>query len=882
MDPIINIKTVVDQSGLDSGLTQVNQKVDQTSKQGSSAFASMFSALALTQVIQKGFQVVNDFFKDSIAQAKEAEQNTLQLKNTLASLGKEGNLEQITESAKKLSERFAIDDDAILKTTLSLENYGKLTEKQIQDLQPVIIDYAAKTGKSMDEATNLIIKGLNGQGKEFKQLGVELDKGGTTAENLGVIMTDLAVKVKGAGETFANSAEGKLAKFHNTLDDLKKNIGGQLLPIITQLTVSLTPLLNQIGPIIEKLMPTLSSLLQSLTPVIESLGQIVLKIAAPLGKIFKVVGDALSDLMPLLTPVLDAFGDLVSTLLQDLVPVFQDVVKVITPIIKEQLPMFTSLIKSLTPVLSTTLKIIGEAVTVFFELYGIIFKLTTPLREMTQGFLEFASNALGKVLEKVEVVTKFITKLVDGLADLAGIDKPLENVNNGFITLSKLGVAVEESNEKIVNSTIDANKKILDSNKETQDKTKEAIQKHLDEISALNDKYFTTERDKIAKGYDDDIAKLNQNNATELQLYKDLLDQKAQALANYDLKKQQELEASNQKSLDLLTSNEQKQSDIQKQFKVSQEEVDAQFEAIRASNSKLTDDEIYNQIQQHYQSIADVKQLNADNDAALNQTKLESERAHLEESGMMTEEFLNKELEFKIANLEAERQAELLAAEAKGADLAAINAKYDIQVADAKTTTNKEIEDNEKKHQESITKSRIDAAQKGIQTAKAFADVTNKFGQLSATYIDSLVKRGKLSAEDAAKKKFKVNKALGIVNATIDTAGSVIGAINNYPGPVGYVLAALNGIAGAVQIGLIASQKFTPEGGGGGAAPAAPSMPNLSSAMSDPSKNIALGANKIAAPVKEGLDYQKVYVTETDIRKTIGKVEVIENRSKIG
>lgn len=143
------------------------------------------------------------------------------------------------------------------------------------------------------------------------------------------------------------------------------------------------------------------------------------------------------------------------------------------------------------------------------------------------------------------------------------------------------------------------------------------------------------------------------------------------------------------------------------------------------------------------------------------------------------------------------------------------------------------------------------------------------------------------------KKAFRQQKAIQIVNAVIGTALGVVSALAN-PFPLNIVMAVLAGITGAVQIGLIAAQKF-PEGEGAPSAPAPPAIPTPSD-VGNQAKEAGQQASpdqKFIAPQFFGLggkqiadmdanQYQKVYVVESDITGVQRKVNVIEDRAKIG
>jgi len=81
-------------------------------------------------------------------------------------------------------------------------------------------------------------------------------------------------------------------------------------------------------------------------------------------------------------------------------------------------------------------------------------------------------------------------------------------------------------------------------------------------------------------------------------------------------------------------------------------------------------------------------------------------------------------------------------------------------------------------------------------------------------------------SEEEQKKAFQRNKAIGIAQAIINTAGAVVAAINPAVGglgiPAGLPGAALAALTGAAQVATIARSQFG--GGGGGSTPSAPSQ----------------------------------------------------------
>lgn len=175
------------------------------------------------------------------------------------------------------------------------------------------------------------------------------------------------------------------------------------------------------------------------------------------------------------------------------------------------------------------------------------------------------------------------------------------------------------------------------------------------------------------------------------------------------------------------------------------------------------------------------------------------------------------------------------------------------------------------------------------------SQTTNSLQALSNLYFDN--KRRNLtkgSSEElaAAKKQFKINKALQLSGAIIDAAKAITTslassplAIGPVPNPVGIASLAAVAISSAVNIAKIASAKFNDggaSGGGGGA-----SSPSLSGASAPSVAPPTQGSTQlnpdgtIKAQSPSTQPVIKAIVVETDITKTQKKVGSIEANAKL-
>ena len=148
---------------------------------------------------------------------------------------------------------------------------------------------------------------------------------------------------------------------------------------------------------------------------------------------------------------------------------------------------------------------------------------------------------------------------------------------------------------------------------------------------------------------------------------------------------------------------------------------------------------------------------------------------------------------FELANGNAELERQLT--QQQEADIAAIQDKYRKEKIDK----DKAASDKEKADALTTQQAKIQFANDALG---AISDLTNAFAGES---------------EKAQKKAFKINKAIGITQAIINTAGAVSAAINPAVGglgiPAGLPGAVLAAATGAAQIATIAKTQF--QGGGG-------------------------------------------------------------------
>ena len=135
-------------------------------------------------------------------------------------------------------------DDEAARAAIGLLAQYSLTGSQIEELLPLVTDFAAKTGKELPDAASAIGKALLGNTRALKEVGINYKLTGDEATDYANIVQLLHEKVGGAAAADADTTAGKLAMLGNQYGELKEQVGLALLPIIQYLAPALIAVLQ--------------------------------------------------------------------------------------------------------------------------------------------------------------------------------------------------------------------------------------------------------------------------------------------------------------------------------------------------------------------------------------------------------------------------------------------------------------------------------------------------------------------------------------------------------------------------------------------------------------------------------------------------------------
>lgn len=176
------------------------------------------------------------FGVDSVKAFAEAEESQNRLRFALEKFPKaaDTNIKALGRLNEALMKKTRFDDDAIASAQSVLLQY-ELTGQQLEDLTPLLLDFAAKTGQDLTTAAESLGKALLGQGRALKDVGIDFVDTGTVAGNFDQIMAGLRQQVGGFAEQDAETAAGKLEQLRNRFGEVQEKIGEALMPKLMEL-----------------------------------------------------------------------------------------------------------------------------------------------------------------------------------------------------------------------------------------------------------------------------------------------------------------------------------------------------------------------------------------------------------------------------------------------------------------------------------------------------------------------------------------------------------------------------------------------------------------------------------------------------------------------
>lgn len=217
----------------------VGDAADNAGRKGSRFGTAMKAGLAAVGVAAVAFG------KSSVSAFVESEQASARLDDALKRFPRTNDVTRASfdQLNAALARKTKFDDDATASGQAVLAQFN-LTGEQIQDLTPLLQDYAAKTGKDLPDAANVLGKALLGKGKALAEVGIKFKDAGSTGANFEQIMGGLRTQVGGFAAKEGKTAAGQAAILSNQFGEVQEQVGAKLTPVLTRLATILLQVID--------------------------------------------------------------------------------------------------------------------------------------------------------------------------------------------------------------------------------------------------------------------------------------------------------------------------------------------------------------------------------------------------------------------------------------------------------------------------------------------------------------------------------------------------------------------------------------------------------------------------------------------------------------
>ena len=182
-------------------------------------------------------------------------------------------------------------------------------------LLAIAFDVSAKTGVSLEQASDAVAKAHAGQDAALRKLFPGMEKQKNAADTLAEA-TKLSA---GAADEYAASSEGMGKKGSQAFDELTETIGAVFLPIMDEVVPALLPIIQLLGELIKGLLPLLKPIIMIAVGALKILIDILMK----------VIG-FLNDVVAAVKGVIDWIGQMVN-IAQGAVKGVQDAIDAVNP-----------------------------------------------------------------------------------------------------------------------------------------------------------------------------------------------------------------------------------------------------------------------------------------------------------------------------------------------------------------------------------------------------------------------------------------------------------------------------------------------------------------------------------------------------------------------
>ncbi len=188
---------------------------------------------------------ITAFAAKSVKAFAEAETQQVRLEGAYKRFPKiaDVSIESLRDMNAELQRTTKFDDDVVAGSQAILAQFN-LTGAQIRDTTPLLLDYAAATGKELPDAAGVLGKALLGNTRALKEIGISYKSTGDRSKDFENITKLLRKQVGGFAEEEGKTAAGQAAILSNQFGDLQETVGAALVPALRTMNDVLKPIVQ--------------------------------------------------------------------------------------------------------------------------------------------------------------------------------------------------------------------------------------------------------------------------------------------------------------------------------------------------------------------------------------------------------------------------------------------------------------------------------------------------------------------------------------------------------------------------------------------------------------------------------------------------------------
>ncbi len=280
----LKITVTVDGAQAKTVLADVDRTIDGVTQNTETMAKSMQAALGILTA-----QNIRQFVTDLRAAGSEfvtafAEQESATRKLT-AALQTQGNatpavISQYGALASQFEHTTVFADELILEMEALLVQVGNVAPAQMDKALKAATDLASGLGIDLRTATLLVGKAFEGHTETLGRYGITLDQTKLKADPVAAVLEGINNKFGGQAQAQLDTYTGKMAQFHNEMNNVEESAGGLLVGALKPLL----ELFESFNPVVQTTILGIIALGTALTPVALSFVTLVpgLKLLIPL------------------------------------------------------------------------------------------------------------------------------------------------------------------------------------------------------------------------------------------------------------------------------------------------------------------------------------------------------------------------------------------------------------------------------------------------------------------------------------------------------------------------------------------------------------------------------------------------------------------------